>query len=40
MSHDPAGRALLAKLNLDGFVAGSPDLYQSVAKMVASFGQP
>lgn len=40
MNHDLAGRALLAKLNLDGFVAGSPDLYQSVARMLNSFGQP
>ena len=39
MSHNPAGQALLAKLNLDGFVAGSPDLYKSVARMAASFGQ-
>ncbi|BCB27402.1 phosphonate ABC transporter substrate-binding protein [Sulfurimicrobium lacus] len=40
MSHNPAGQALLAKLNLDGFIAGSPDLYKSVALMAASFGQP
>jgi len=40
MSKNPAGQALLAKLNLDGFIAGSPDLYKSVAHMAAVIGQP
>jgi len=40
MSKNPAGQALLAKLNLDGFIAGSPDLYKSVAHMAAAIGKP
>ncbi|MHB1592141.1 MAG: substrate-binding domain-containing protein [Sulfuricella sp.] len=40
MSKNSAGQALLAKLNLDGFIAGSPDLYKSVAHMAATIGQP
>jgi len=40
MSNNPAGQALLAKLNLDGFIVGSPDLYKSVAHMAATAGQP
>ncbi len=39
MQDDPAGRALLAKLNLDGFVAGSPDLYKGVANMMRELGE-
>lgn len=39
MRDDPAGRALLAKLNLDGFVAGSPDLYAGVAAMMRELGE-
>ena len=40
MSKNPAGKALLAKLNLDGFVVGSPDLYKSVANMAVTVGHP
>ena len=40
MSRNPAGQSLLAKLNLDGFIAGSPDLYKSAARMAATIGQP
>lgn len=39
MGEDPAGRALLAKLNLDGFVAGSPELYAGVAAMMRELGE-
>ena len=38
MVDDPEGRALLAKLNLDGFVAGSPELYSAVAAMMRELG--
>lgn len=38
MHKDPAGRALLEKLNLDGFVAGSPRMYQGVAEMMRVLG--
>lgn len=39
MKDDPAGRALLEKLNLDGFVAGSPDLFEGVAAMMRDLGE-
>lgn len=39
MGDDPAGRALLAKLNLDGFIAGSPNLYDGVAAMMRDLGE-
>ncbi len=39
MKDDPAGRALLEKLNLDGFVAGTPELYQGVAQMMKALGE-
>ena len=39
MGDDPDGRALLAKLNLDGFVAGSPELYAAVAAMMRELGE-
>lgn len=39
MGNDPAGRALLAKLNLDGFIAGSPELYAGVAAMMRDLGE-
>jgi phosphonate transport system substrate-binding protein len=39
MNDDPAGRALLDKLNLDGFVAGSPDLYKAVTAMMRDLGE-
>jgi phosphonate transport system substrate-binding protein len=38
MQDDPAGRALLAKLNLDGFVAGTPSLYKNVTDMMRELG--
>ncbi len=40
MSKNSAGQALLAKLNLDGFIAGSPDLYKRVGHMAATFDRP
>jgi phosphonate transport system substrate-binding protein len=39
MKDDNAGRALLEKLNLDGFVAGSPKLYKGVADMMRDLGE-
>ncbi|WP_232019179.1 PhnD/SsuA/transferrin family substrate-binding protein [Sulfuritortus calidifontis] len=33
MTQDPEGRALLAKLNLDGFIESRPELYATVAEM-------
>ena len=33
MQHEAAGRAILAKLHLDGFVAGDPALYAEVERM-------
>lgn len=38
MKDDPAGRALLEKLNLDGFVEGTPSLYKSVTTMMRDLG--
>jgi len=38
MQDDPAGRALLGKLNLDGFVAGTPALYEGVREMMRELG--
>lgn len=38
MKDDPAGRALLDKLNLDGFVEGAPKLYDGVAEMMRNLG--
>ena len=40
MNKNSAGRALLEKLNLDGFIAGSPDLYRRVSHMAATFDRP
>lgn len=39
MHNDPAGRALLEKLDLDRFVAGSPSLYDGVAEMMRTLGE-
>lgn len=39
MSEDEQGRRLLGRLNLDGFTAGTPDLYAGVAKMMQAFGE-
>lgn len=38
MKDDPAGRALLDKLNLDGFVEGAPRLYKGVTDMMRELG--
>lgn len=40
MGNEPQGRALLARLNLNGFIAGSPKLYDRVAEMMKHFGEP
>lgn len=34
MANDPQGRALLARLNLDGFVPGSTSLFDSIGRML------
>ena len=39
MKNDPQGRLLLERLNLDGFIAGSPALYDGVADMMRLFGE-
>ncbi len=39
MHEDPAGRALLDKLNLDGFVAGEQRMYDGVVKMMRELGE-
>jgi phosphonate transport system substrate-binding protein len=39
MPNDPTGRHLLDRLNLDGFVAGEPHMYDSVAAMMRAFGE-
>jgi phosphonate transport system substrate-binding protein len=33
------GRSLLARLHLDGFIAGNPKLYDGVAQMMRAFGE-
>jgi phosphonate transport system substrate-binding protein len=38
MARDPAGARLLARLNLDGFVAGKRKLYADVRRMMAVMG--
>jgi len=40
MKNDAQGRALLGRLKLDGFIAGEPQLYDSVADMMRLFGEP
>lgn len=40
MGNEPQGRALLARLNLNGFIEGSPKLYDRVAEMMKLFGEP
>jgi phosphonate transport system substrate-binding protein len=40
MTTEPEGRALLARLNLNGFIAGTPKLYDSVSDMMTAFGEP
>jgi phosphonate transport system substrate-binding protein len=39
MTTEPEGRTLLAELNLDGFVAGTPRLFDGIAQMVRAVGQ-
>jgi phosphonate transport system substrate-binding protein len=39
MKNDSEGRILLDRLKLDGFIAGSPALYDSVADMMREFGE-
>lgn len=39
MAKDAEGVSLLQRLNLDGFVAGDPSLYDGVAKMMRVFGE-
>lgn len=36
MHKDEAGRALLKSLNLDGFIAGKPDIYDSIRQLARS----
>lgn len=36
MSEDPAGRSLLGALNLDGFVSGAPELFDSIRALAES----
>lgn len=39
MQNNPQGLALLKRLNLDGFIEGSPKLYDGVAEMMRQFGE-
>jgi phosphonate transport system substrate-binding protein len=39
MTNTDAGRRLLARLHLDGFTTGSPDLYDGVTQMMRAFGE-
>lgn len=39
MTLDPAGRNLLAQMNLDGFIDADPSLYDGVANMMRAFGE-
>jgi len=40
MQNNAQGRNLLNRLNLDGFIKGSPKLYDGVAEMMRQFGEP
>lgn len=40
MADEPQGRAMLERLNLNGFITGSPKLYDRVAEMMRLFGEP
>lgn len=40
MANEPEGRALLQRLNLNGFITGTPKLYDRVAEMMRLFGEP
>jgi phosphonate transport system substrate-binding protein len=39
MPNDPAGKRLLDRLNIDGFIVGDRKLYDSVATMMHAFGE-
>jgi phosphonate transport system substrate-binding protein len=39
MQNDPAGKLLLDRLNLSGFVTGNKTMYDDVAKMMRAFGE-
>lgn len=39
MKDDTQGRLLLSRLKLDGFMPGSPKLYEGVAEMMRAFGE-
>ncbi len=39
MASDSKGKALLKGLNIDGFIAGSPHLYDNVARMMKAVGE-
>jgi phosphonate transport system substrate-binding protein len=39
MKNNPQGRALLSRLRLDGFIDGTPALYDGVADMMRVFGE-
>jgi phosphonate transport system substrate-binding protein len=39
MAADPTGSELLGRLRLDGFIAGQPSLFDSIAKMAAQVNQ-
>ena len=40
MVNEPQGRAMLERLNLNGFITGTPKLYDRVAEMMQLFGEP
>lgn len=40
MADEPQGRAMLERLNLNGFITGTPKLYDRVAEMMRLFGEP
>jgi phosphonate transport system substrate-binding protein len=40
MVNEPQGRAMLERLNLNGFIRGTPKLYDRVAEMMRLFGEP
>jgi hypothetical protein len=39
MASDPKGSELLGRLRLDGFVIGSPVLFDGIAQMAAKIGR-
>ncbi|MHB8950742.1 MAG: substrate-binding domain-containing protein [Rhodoferax sp.] len=40
MKDDPQGRTLLVRLKLNGFIAGTPQLYDGVVEMMRLFDEP